>query len=151
MNGKAEGKNAKDDAAIRKQEINDAIKTIGTRATWMLGILVVIILGVASYIFSDIGVEAPAGSFYRLAWVTGIVLCLIHLALLLYYIQPLVVPNFNELFKGHQGGMFSQESLDKSAERLEKLVKNFKRLIFLFVVSVPASLSIGLALWHFTS
>ena len=73
MNGKAEGKNAKDDAAIRKQEINDAIKTIGTRATWMLGILVVIILGVASYIFSDIGVEAPAGSFYRLAWVTGIV------------------------------------------------------------------------------
>ncbi len=73
MNKKAEGKNANADAAIRREEINDAIKIIGARATWILGILVVIILGAASFIFSDIAAQAPADSFYRLAWVTAII------------------------------------------------------------------------------
>ncbi len=151
MNKKVESKNANHETVIHREEINDAIKIIGARATWMLGILVVIILGVASFIFSDIATEAPTDSFYRLAWVTAIILCAAHLALLLYYIQPLVVPNFNELFKGYQGDKYSQKSINKSADRLEKLAKNFKILIFLFVVSVPASLSVGLILWHLTS
>ncbi len=130
----------------RKAEINDAIKTIGTRSTWMLGVLVVIILALASFIFSDIAAEAPAGSFYQMAWTTASTLCIIHLALLLYYIQPLVVPNFDELLEELEGDKVSQETINQSANRLRKLGKNFKRFIFLFVVSVPACFAIGLSL-----
>ncbi len=143
MNKSAEAKNANDDLAILNEEINDAIKTIRANATWMLGILVALILGLASFISRDFGGELEIGSIIWFIWITAVSLCLFYIILLVAYIYPLIAPNYDGLIERSKGAKPNQESINESAERLSGLVKNFKRLIFLFVISVPTSLTIG--------
>ncbi len=143
MNKSAEVNNANDDLAILNAEINDAIKAIRTNATWMLGILVALILGLASFISRDFGGELEIGSITWSIWIAAVCLCGFYVILLVAYIYPLIAPNYNELIKRTEGARPSQESINQSAKKLIKLVKNFKALIFLFVISVPTSLTIG--------
>ena len=126
---------AKTPSNISKENINKGIRDIATRSTWMLGVLVIIIIGLASFIFKDSNAELQVGSFYWVMWVTAGVSCLFYLALLLFHIQPLVVPNFED---------YTDES---NADRLKELINTFKTLIFLFVISVPSSFIFALGLW----
>ncbi len=128
-------KAAKPHSDISKENINKGIRNIATRATWMLGVLVLIIIGLASFIFKDSNAELQVGSFYWIMWVTAGVACLFYLALLLFHIQPLVVPKFEDYID------------ESNADRLRKLINTFKTLIFLFVISVPSSFTVALLLW----
>ncbi len=128
-------KTAKTLSDISKENINKGIRDIATRSTWMLGVLVLIIIGLASFIFKDSNAELQIGSFYWVMWVTAGVSCLFYLALLLIYIQSLIVPNFKD---------YTDES---NPDRLRDLINTFKSLIFLFVISVPSSFIFALGLW----
>ena len=128
-------KTTKNDSDATKENINKGIRNIATRATWMLGVLVLIILGLASFIFKDIDAELQVGSLYWIIWHTAIFTCIIHLALLLFYIRQLIVPNFDDYLN------------ESNAKRLTKLIKTFKSLIILFISSVPAAFVFALLLW----
>ena len=114
-------------------KIDENIKTIGTRSTWMLGFLIVIILAFANYLSKYIGVEVEVGSLIWFINRTVTTLCFIYLLMLLAYIWPLIVPNIKE----------------QNAKVLEKLDKRFKSLIFLFIAAVPTSFASTLVSWHF--
>ncbi len=131
MNKKAENKNT----AIPPEVINDGIKTIATRATWMLGVLTLIILGLASFVFQYIGTDLEIGSTLWAIWITAGILCFFYVILLLAYIKPLIVPKFKDLID------------ESDAERLKKLVNHFNTLVFLFIALAPTSLFIGFVLW----
>ena len=128
-------KAAKPHSDISKENINKGIRNIATRATWMLGFLALIIFGLASFIFRGFDTELQVGSFYWVMWMTAGVSCIFYLGLLLFYIQSLIIPNFED---------YTDES---NADRLRYLIKKFKSLIFLFVISVPSSFIFALLLW----
>ncbi len=135
MNKKMENENT----TLPSEVINDGIKTIATRSTWMLGVLTLIILGLASFVFQYIGTDLEAGSLLWTAWVIAAILCFFYVILLLAYIQPLIVADFKDLVN------------ESSTERLKKLVNHFRRLVFLFVVLAPTSMLIGFVLWFVTN
>ena len=135
----------------RAEKIDEAIKAIRTRATWMLGILVAIIISLASFIFRDFDGGLEVGSLYWAAWHTAIISSLFYLSILVVYMYLLIAPDYNDLIDEPQGSMSLQEQTEQNAQILKELVTNFRRLIFLFVISVPTSLTIGSGLWYFTA
>ncbi len=149
MNKAVADKAKLENAAIRKQEIRDDIETIGRHATWMLGILVLLIIALASFIFKYLGVELETGSIIWVVWHVAIFVCGIYSSLLLYYIRQLIAPDFDESPKESQEYEEVQGKVKQNAIRLSKLAKKFNTLLSLFVASAPTALLYGLALWHF--
>ncbi len=117
------------DKPLSDEEIEENIKIIGIRSTWMLGFLIVIILALANYLSNNLSLNLEIESLAWFARVTVLILCSLYLLMLLAYIWPLIVPNFKE----------------HNAQVLEKLDKRFKSLIFLFIVAIPASMLIASA------
>ncbi len=135
----------------RAEKIDEAIKAISTRATWMLGILVAIIIALASFIFVDFDRELKVGSLYWAAWHTAITLNLFYLSILVVYLHLLIAPDYDDLIDESYGEKSLQEQNKQNAEVLREISKNFKRLIFLIVISVPAFLLLWMGLWGFTA
>ncbi len=149
MNKASENTTNLNRADIRKQEIRDDIETIGRHATWLLGILTVIIIALASFIFKNLDIELETAN--KLTWVmwhTAIFVCGIYSGLLLYYMYRLVAPNFDispAEDKEYEG---IQEKIIQDAMKLKTLSKRFKTFLYLFVASAPVSFLYALALWH---
>ena len=136
-----------DKACVRKQELRDDIETIGTRATWLLGILVLLIIALASFVFQYLDVELEKGSFIWVVWSTSATVCVYYLALLFYYVYLLVAPNFDGVPKQSTECEEVEEKIRQDAIRLNKLAKQFKTFLYLFVASAPTALLYALTLW----
>lgn len=131
------------------QEIKEAKKLIGTRSTWLLGLLVVIILALASVILKGLETKSEIGSFAWVLWVTLICLGGCYFALLLIYIRPLIAVNFEELTDEAYKAKSQKEKNELNAKKLEKLVNTFNSLIFLVIFSTLASFVLAFALAYF--
>ncbi len=132
MEGK-QGKLSSVKAIARLEEIKDDIKTISTRATWMLGVLVLIILGLASFVSKDFGFEIQTNSLFWMIWVAAAILCIAYFMVLLIYIPLLIWPNFGIPIHKISGDKELQKSIELNDDILDKLIKNLKALISLFV------------------
>ncbi len=137
----------------RLQEIKDDIKTIGTRASWMLGVLVLISLGLASFIFGD-SVINSAQDKSSLAWVIKIMartLFLSYAIIIAYYTWRLIVPNFGLPIYKNRGDEDLQEVIKSNAELSAKLANNLKTLILLFIMAVPLSFAFTASAFRYFS
>ncbi len=142
MNKEVEDKRAYDDAVALIDDVRDDIKTIGTRSTWLLGLLVVVILALASFILRSYGTLPPeikTNSTFLLLRDVAESLCVIYLALFLAYIRPLIVPDFEEPIYGSRNIEELRENMKWNVIRFKKLLKQFRMLVFLLMASVPAS------------
>ncbi len=143
MNAAIEDKNAYEELTTLIEEVRDDIKTVGTRSTWLLGLLIVIILALASFIFRSYGalpLEIKTNEIFLLLREASQGLCYIYLALLFIYIRPLIVPIFEKPNYELKDIEELREKLQWNVLRLEKLTRQFKTLASLFMASVPASL-----------
>ncbi len=149
MGKKAENKVSltSDEAIASLEEIKDDIKTIGTRATWLLGTLVLALLGFANFLSNDAIFTAEVGSLAFVIWATTIILCIYYLALLLIYIPLLIVPKFGKHIYKIVGTKDIQKSIEENTELLDKLQKHIKSLVFLIIISVIASMLVVLGSW----
>ncbi len=136
-----------DDFISRLEEIKDDMKTIGVRATWMLGVLVLFILGLTNVLFKVFDVQLEVGSFARVLWATAGSLCGYYLLLLLVYIPLLILPNFGEPIFGTREDKVLQKNIGQNSKILQSLYKHFKTLIYLFILSIPAFSSIAVLLY----
>lgn len=150
MNKKVENKISTDSekSVARLEEIKDDMKTISTRATWLLGVLVIAILGLANFLSKDIGLQE--GSFTWTIAQTAKILCVFYLAILLVYIPLLITPNFGKPIHETYGNKETQENINQNLKILERLNKHFKTLIYLFILLVPAHL-IAAWIWYLTA
>ncbi len=142
MNKEMQDKRAYDDFIALIEELRDDIKTVGTRSTWLLGILVVITLTLASFIFRSYGtlpLEIKTNATFLLLRDMAEALCIIYFGLVLFYIRLLIVPIFEEPIYEPRNIEELKEKIKWNAARLKKLVKQFRTLVFLFMSSVPAS------------
>ena len=142
MNKEMQDKRAYDDFIALIEELRDDIKTVGTRSTWLLGILVVITLTLASFIFRSYGtlpLEIKTNTTFLLLRDMAEALCIIYFGLVLFYIRLLIVPIFEEPIYKPRNIEELKEKIKWNAARLKKLVKQFRTLVFLFMSSVPAS------------
>ncbi len=129
----------------RLEEIKDDIKTIGTRSTWMLGVLVIVILGTANLLTEDLGLQI--GSLTWTIVQSAKVLCVLYLVILLAYIPLLIMPNFGKpIYEDIEENELKQ-NIKLNDEILERLKKRFKSLIYLLVSLVPVHL-IGAWIWY---
>ncbi len=136
-------------AVIRKQELRDDIENISRHATWMLGILTLLIIALASFIFKDLEIELEAGN--KLTWVmwyTAVMTCIIYFFLLLYYIYRLISPNFDESDEELLEYADIWKKIKWEAARLRTLTKQFRTLLYLFIASAPTAFFYALTLWY---
>ena len=138
-------------AVIRKQELRDDIETIGRYATWMLGILTLLIIALASFIFKYIDVELEAGSLIWVIWYTAVLICIIYFSLLLYYIYRLVSPDFDESDEESLEYAEVREKIRKDAIRLKTLSQRFRTFLYSFIASAPFALFYAVILWYSTT
>ncbi len=136
-----------DDFIFRLEEIKDDMKTIGIRATWMLGVLVLFILGLTNVLFKVFDVQSEVGSFAGVLWVTAGSLCGYYLLLLLVYIPLLILPNFGQPIFGTREVKVLKKNIEQNPKILQSLRKHFKTLIYLFIISIPAFSSIAVLLY----
>ena len=150
---KGEDKNvcASDYVIACMNKIDNDIKTVGTRASWLLGFVIVIVLALLSFLFSnfDSGTEV-VGSIDWLIWHTAGILCPIYLVILLAHIWPLITPNFGKMDYELLSISEIRKNIKTNAEIFERLNKRFRTLVILFIVSVPASFGFTLLLWYFS-
>ena len=131
MNKKSETKEccSCDPDSIRMQKIDDNIKSIYTRATWLLGILVVVVLALASFLLENINEPLE---LYSPAWViraVAVFLFIYYLTIIAIYTRTLIVPNFKKpTYKTNETEL--QEILDG-------LTSDLKALASLFVLPLP--------------
>ncbi len=131
-----------DDLIDRLEEIKDDIKTIGTRSTWLLGVLVLVLLGLANLLSKDTGVEI------ELIRDIAAALCLIYLTLLLFYIPLLIMLNFGEPTYGTRDDKKLQESIEENSKLFNRLNRRFNSLIYLTII--PAFISLlAIGFWYF--
>ena len=112
-----------DPAIIRMQEIRDEIKIIGTRSTWLLGLLVVIVLALAGFALKDFGTEQVA--FILAMKTTATILLLIYSGAIVTYTPKLIAPNFGKPMHG---------TTEPSDVILDKLNGHFNSLISAFTL-----------------
>ena len=127
------GKSAEERDVERLEEIKDDIKTIGIRSTWMLGILVIIVLGLTNFISKESIVQMDAGSLIRMIWISATILAATYTVLLLIYIPLLIMPNFGKPIHENYEMNHLQKSIKQNAEILNRLNKYFRTLIYLFI------------------
>ncbi len=139
--------------SARLQEIKDDIKTIGTRASWMLGVLVLISLGLASFIFGD-SVINSAQDKSSLAWAIKIMartLFISYLLIIAYYTWRLIVPNFGLPIYESRDDEDLQEVIKSNAKLSVKLANNLRALILLFILAVPFSFAFTASAFRYFS
>ena len=121
-----------------EDRIHDDIKTIGNRATWLLGFMIVILLALAGVIFASFGMPPPESvrtDFFLLARNFAAALFTFYLVITPVYMWRLIVPNLET----------------PSAITLRRLARRLKTLILLFIIAVPASFFLSLAIWQSTA
>ncbi len=131
-------------------EIKSDMKIINTRSIWLLGILALITLGLADFLFRDFGTPTNiVGNIDdRFIKVYSALLLIHDFALIIIFIPKLLwgieVPRHNEYSKvGSFNEIAETEKLlteiQKNAKKLYNIDTQFKILIFLFTTS-PAYL-----------
>ncbi len=124
------------------EEIKDDMKTIGTRATWLLGILVLAILGLASFLSKDYGLEIEA------VRTIAKILCGFYLVISLAYMPLLIVPKFGKRIYEIIGTKDIQKNIEVNLEILDKHYKHFKSLVSLVTISALTFFVIVLGFWY---
>ncbi len=127
-----------DPANARMQEMKDEIKTIGTRATWLLGILVITIFALANFLFQDLNEYLI---MFSPAWWAKLVIAfffIYYLTITAVYMRPLIVSNFKK------------PTYETNEEELKKILNglnsNLKALSSLFIIPLPFIYIFGLYL-----
>ena len=127
-----------DPATARMQEIKDEIKVIGTRATWLLGILVITIFALANFLFQN---SNEYLIIFSSAWWAKLVIAfffIYYLTITAVYMRPLIVSNFKK------------PTYETDEEELKKILNglnsNLKALSSLFIIPLPFIYSFGLYL-----
>ncbi len=136
-----------ENSVARLEEIKDDMKTIGTRATWLLGVVVVAILGLANFLSKDVGVDIHSDG---LAWIiraTAKILFLTYLVILLVYIRRLIAPKFGKPIFETNEKFELQENIKQNLKIFESLNKRLNMLISLIIFSVPASFAVAVV-WY---
>ena len=137
----------------RLQEIKDNITIIGNRASWMLGVLVLISLGLASFIFGDSPINSAVDK-NSLAWAIKVMarsLFGFYLLITAYYTWRLIVPNFGLPIHENRDDEDLQETIKLNAELSTKLANSLTTLIVLFIAAVPFSFFLTFIIWHFSA
>lgn len=135
-----------DPTILRMEEIKTDKNTISTRSTWLLGIIVLIVLALASFLANDAGSEVDG-----LAWVIRVnarTLCLAYSLIFLVYISLLIIPDFGNPIYEEYDEEELQECKKQNLENLEKLHRHFKTLVFLFIFFSSASLLTLISAWY---
>ena len=153
MGEKTENKSplTSDETIASLEEIKDDMKTIGTRATWLLGILVLAILGFANFLFSDSSLAPEVGSLAFVIRATVMFLCGFYLIILLVYIPLLIVPKFGKRIHKIVGTKDIQKSIEVNTKLLDKLHKQLRSLVSLVIISTLGSLLFVLGAWWYLS
>ncbi len=128
--------------AVSVKEIKENIKTIATLATWLLGLLIGLLVILASFIFKSYGMPLPeyeGNTFFIISRFIAVILFSFYLTITPVYMWRLIVPNFEKTMG---------KDLKSCAKVLAELTRHFKMFVFLFLASVPASFIFAFALWY---
>ena len=138
-----------DYALYRMEEIKNDIKIIGTRAAWLLGILVVIVLALASFIFKDFDLayilSTDINNSDHFIKLFAIYLFISYFGLIIIYIPRILpegveVPTDNEfenVMRSSKNAKIAelQKRIKENADKLHSLNQKFNTLILFFVSS----------------
>ena len=135
----------------RMDKIEEAIKIIGNRATWLLGFLMLILLGLAGFIF--IGTEQEiAGNAKAIEFVV-VSLFTFYLGLTIVFIPLLITPRFKGSAYDNARKSITKETFENdiklNIDTLNKLTNDIKRLIILFITPLPPATVSSLWFWFF--
>ncbi len=138
-----------DDYVARLEEIKDDIKTIGTRSTWLLGLLVVIVLAISGFIFADLELSIDAiktNPVVTLIKAIGAAILFFYLAVIAFYTKLLMKINFGmsiyepekiiEEETPEEIKKYKIQKIKFNNKRLKELSDGFNALVSLFVRSL---------------
>ncbi len=108
------------------KELKDDIKSIYTRSTWLLGILIVVILALASFLFLPPEIQIQK---YTAAKIGITYLFAYYLAIVSVYMRIMIIPNFKK-----PDYKLNEKELK---EKLDRLSRNLNALATLFVLPLP--------------
>ncbi len=139
---KGQDKEAYEDAIGRTEEIKENIKTMGTRSAWLLGLLIVIIIALASFLFRSYNLPFStqnANELFILIRTAATILLLFYIAITLFYMWWLIVSKFGKLTHETRDIHKLEKNIETNTDILNKLIYNFRTLIFSVTVSIPTA------------
>ncbi len=145
---KNQNKEAYEDAIGRTEEVKENIKTIGTRSAWLLGLLIVIIIALASFLFRSYNLPFPeqnTNELFILIRTAATILLLFYIASTLFYMWRLIVPKFGKLTHETRDIQELEKNIETNTDIQNKLIHNFRTLIFSITISIPTAFIVASA------
>ncbi len=142
-----------DNAVARMQQIDDDIKIIGTRSTWLLGLLTIIVLAFANLLFRNLNFlpEQDIGIIALLIKIVIVTIPFFCLTIIAIYTRRLIAPNFGIPAHNEPENLMTRETfqhdiklikileietlqdrINANVDRFSKLARIFNRLILFF-------------------